>query len=1129
MFNTIIQKLKLASPWRLLGMAVLSSELLAAFFVSLMSLFLHGRIRSDFLITSAAAALPVSILVASVLIRMIAARQRAERAVETEGDITKKFIDNSPSATFVVNPRHQVIFWNKACEELTGIPSASMVGTNKHWVPFYAQERQTLADVIIDGNREDLPALYDIYSRSTLNPNGLQAEGWKKDLNGVDRYLIYDAAPIYNAGGELTAVVETLHDHTDQKRLEEESAKRESLFRTIINTEPECVLLVSADGVIQDMNPAGLAMFEAGSPEQLVGSALVALVAPEYRPAVEEHCKQVFQGATEAIEYEIIGLKGSRRRLECRTAPIRDGAGAITALLGVARDITEHKQWETALQEQFRFLQLLIDTMPMPVFYKDLKGVYRGCNKAFEDFLGLEKEKLIGKTVYDVAPKDLADEYYRRDKDLFDDPGIQVYEFGVKHADGTQHDVIFNKATYTDVNGNTAGLLGVMQDITERKRAEQVIQWNYDSQTVINWILHISLENITLDSILKQALNLILSVSRLSFEAQGCIYLVEGDPPKLVMKARRGPACGIAEECKTVPFGVCLCGRAAASGEVQFSDMLDHHHEVRHEDMVPHGHYCVPIKYAREVLGVLNVYLKDGHRRDQKEIESLNAIASALAGIIRRKRVEEAMQESEKRYRTLAEEARDAIFILDREGRFQYINSFGAELFQRTPQELVGTDLTSVLPAPISQQQQGDLQNVFVTGTSVYEEGRYVFGDKEVWLGTRLAPLRTEDGAIYAVQGISRDITDMKHSEEEREKLIHDIRTALNAASRSQKEWLDTFDSITEMIVIIDNNGNIVKANRAFSSHLGLQPRDIIHLKYDALLEKSGLPSLILTPDKTGTLPESEEIFNAGSNEIFRVSVFPYYSPDGEHLGSIHIARDITAEKEKEMRLVMSERLAALGQMASGIAHEINNPLASIAGCSEGLLTRVRKGRYDSALFESYLNIIQEEVFRCKNITTTMLSFVRNTTYEKKDILLHELLDKTIEVIGFQGRLKNVEITKRYSDRPLTLHGSEGELRQLFLVIIANALDAMEDEGALTVETSGESERVVVRIRDTGPGIPFDLITKMFEPFFTTKADQGGTGLGLSIARKIVLNHGGTIDADSEQDKGALITITFPS
>ena len=237
--------------------------------------------------------------------------------------------------------------------------------------------------------------------------------------------------------------------------------------------------------------------------------------------------------------------------------------------------------------------------------------------------------------------------------------------------------------------------------------------------------------------------------------------------------------------------------------------------------------------------------------------------------------------------------------------------------------------------------------------------------------------------------------------------------------------------------------------------------------------------------------------------------------------------QDITEKKEKEIRLIMSERLAALGQMASGIAHEINNPLATIAVCAEGLLNRMKKGRFDPELFEGYLKIIEEEIIRCKSITTGMLSFVREKTYEKKDIDVNCILDKTLELIGFQGRLKRVEVIKNYKEIPV-IHGSEGELRQVFLSIVVNALDAMEDKGKLTLETGIEDNKVFINVSDTGPGMPSELISRIFDPFFTTKSEKGGVGLGLSIARKIITNHNGNINVISEKGKSTTFKITLP-
>ncbi|MHB1043691.1 MAG: PAS domain S-box protein [Eubacteriales bacterium] len=143
--------------------------------------------------------------------------------------------------------------------------------------------------------------------------------------------------------------------------------------------------------------------------------------------------------------------------------------GAILVMSCVA----ERKRVENTLREQLHFMQQIIGTIPNPVFYKDIKGLYRGCNSAFEEFIGLNKEKIVGKSVYEIYPKDLADKYYEMDTALFREPGVQVYENSILHTDGTRHDVIFNNATYLDSNGRLAGLVGVIVDITERKRLEK--------------------------------------------------------------------------------------------------------------------------------------------------------------------------------------------------------------------------------------------------------------------------------------------------------------------------------------------------------------------------------------------------------------------------------------------------------------------------------------------------------------------------------------------------------------------------------------------------------------------------------------------------------------------------------
>lgn len=348
--------------------------------------------------------------------------------------------------------------------------------------------------------------------------------------------------------------------------------------------------------------------------------------------------------------------------------------------------------------------------------------------------------------------------------------------------------------------------------------------------------------------------------------------------------------------------------------------------------------------------------------------------------------------------------------------------------------------------------------------------------------------------------------------------------------SGSQKMWEETFDSIGDLISIHDREFNIIKANRAFYAYFGLDPKELINKKCYDFFHPGGSPPVVC-PNLSAlneNRPATVEIQDPGTNRIFQISTFPFYYHDARFQGLIHIARDITEEKEKELRLIMSDRLAALGQMASGIAHEINNPLASIAGCAEGLLSRIKTGRFDPVLFENYLRIIEEEISRCKKITTAMLSFVREKAYEKKEVNLNESLDKTLEIIGFQGRLRGIKVIKNYAAAMPIVLASEGELRQAFIAIITNALDAMQDNGELTLETGIEDSAIFIKISDTGAGIPPEHIDRIFTPFFTTKSQKGGTGLGLSIARKIITDNNGNIHVTSEIGKGSAFKITLP-
>ena len=260
----------------------------------------------------------------------------------------------------------------------------------------------------------------------------------------------------------------------DHKRTEDELKKERETFFTVLKNYPHGVALVDRKGINQYVNPEFTEITGYTIEDIPTGRDWFQKAYP-----VSEYRKKVIDAWKADRVKTGIGLD-RHFSITCKDGHVKDIEFRITFLedwsITVLNDITDRKRAEKEAHDMLNFLQTLIETIPSPIFYKDTKGIYQGCNKAFEDLLGLKKEETVGKSVYDVYPEDLAEKYHEMDSVLFRQPGKQVYEHQMMYADGTRHDVIFNKATYLNAEGTPAGLVGVMVDITEHKRAEEALR-----------------------------------------------------------------------------------------------------------------------------------------------------------------------------------------------------------------------------------------------------------------------------------------------------------------------------------------------------------------------------------------------------------------------------------------------------------------------------------------------------------------------------------------------------------------------------------------------------------------------------------------------------------------------------
>src|SRR5213593_4036007 len=239
---------------------------------------------------------------------------------------------------------------------------------------------------------------------------------------------------------------------------------------------------------------------------------------------------------------------------------------------------------------------------------------------------------------------------------------------------------------------------------------------------------------------------------------------------------------------------------------------------------------------------------------------------------------------------------------------------------------------------------------------------------------------------------------------------------------------------------------------------------------------------------------------------------------------------DITDQRRLAKSMVVTEKMAAMGRRVSGVAHEINNPLATIVTCADGLRNRLRElpeGTVSSE-FREYVDIVEQEAYRAKRITEDLLDFSCVRPSARRMQSVERILDRTLLILKHHAGFKRIEVERQFEANLPPIAVEEDAIVQVFVALIINALDAMPEGGRLTLSTRSSRDDVHCEVRDTGGGIdPADL-PRIFEPFFTTKPPGRGTGLGLAVCYGIMQAHGGRIEVDSRQGRGSRFTVVLP-
>lgn len=367
------------------------------------------------------------------------------------------------------------------------------------------------------------------------------------------------------------------------------------------------------------------------------------------------------------------------------------------------------------------------------------------------------------------------------------------------------------------------------------------------------------------------------------------------------------------------------------------------------------------------------------------------------------------------------------------------------------------------------------------------------------------------------------------------------INRTINRAKEEHRRFTESvLDALPVSIYVVDRDYRIVSWNR--HREIGSQgiPRDSA-VGRDVFQVLAKFPEGKVRQEferafRTGKIERIEQQTTAedGSTKHWLVSKVPMFDPEtGDVSHVITVGEDVTVRVDAIHAVGRAEKLAAVGRLAAGVVHEINNPLATISACAESLEHRLEEGAFAGSDAEDdlneYLGLIKNEAFRCKTITTGLLDFSRLRTGDRHAVDVVELIRSTVNLVTHQKRGNSVEFAiEAETDIPL-INADAGQIQQALIALATNAIDAMPDGGRLTIHASGSGKRVSIKVEDTGIGIEASDLSKIFEPFFTTKEVGKGTGLGLAVCYGIVTDHGGRLSVRSNPGRGTTFTILLPA
>jgi PAS domain S-box-containing protein len=869
------------------------------------------------------------------------------------------------------------------------------------------------------------------------------------------------ANPIRDAKGKIVSCLEIIRDITERKRAEEALQAERNKLQSLIDALADGLNIQDTEyNIIFQNEPSRIS-----TGGDRVGEKCYRVF--EGRDKVCDGCpveKAFKDGKPHIAERMRILPSGEVTFWENTANPIRDAEGKVVACLEIGRNITERKKAEQALADELTRRRILVDQSLDGIVVLDVDAKVVEANQRFAEMLGYTLEEVRELHTWDWDKKFPPEKILEMGRNV-DEKGLHL-ETQHHRKDGSviDVDISINAAMF----GGQKLIFCVGRDITERKKQEQALKDSEESYR-----------------------ELADSITEVFFAMDEHLrYTYWNKASEILTGIRAEDAIG-----KSL-LEIFPDTTGMRNAEKVYRDVLrtQQSQTFVNEFDIDGRHYTFEIS-AYPSRGGISVFVRD---------------------ITEHKQAEEALQQSEEKYRALFDSTVIGTIVIDAETvKVVMANKAAAKIFGLSSvEEGIGANPLDFAP-PEGKERVLEVivKEMFEQDLRQTREFRMITKDgREIWVSATAARIMHE-GRLAGLVSLT-DITVRKEMEE--------------AIKHAAEEWRNTFDSISDAISIHDREFRILRANKAFADIFHMKPGQIIgkhcYELHKGEKPKSGCPQKqTLATEK----PAVTEFYESHLGKFLLESTSPIFNEKGEVVGIVHVTRDITAQKQQNERLMMTDRLASIGELAAGTAHELNNPLTSVIGFSQLLM---EKNIPDD--IREDLKLIYNEAQRAASVTKNLLTFARKHTPVKQLSQINNIIEDVLKLRAYEHKVNGIEVKRRLAPDLPEIMVDNFQMQQVFLNIIINAEYFMTEahkRGTLTITTKKQNGSTVrISIADDGPGIPQENLRRIFDPFFTTKEAGKGTGLGLSICHGIVAEHGGQIYARSQPGKGTTLFVELP-